>query len=765
MDRKGELRLPLQVGTSSLGGFARASAAIVPGLLLIVSIALPAMLAPWDDAVEIYPHLIVPYVFAVFGGLALLAYGRKHLWLAFRERPSDIIFGQDSLRIEGGPRNGFSTPFADIDSARLIGRHEKLEVVEGEGDKKKENFWTLVLELKDGSTTSLGSAEDPRERDSLQSLYETIRESIRRANAKKAGEPKVEPQAPLKCTGCGAPAVPADAEVIKCPYCGTGIRIPDDVRQRIRVSKNRDASNAKSQKLVEKLVNQPGALRTSFFVFLAAIPSLLAWPAAIGFGLFLYALCFLRVTNGFLLCVAAMGVIAALYYLVRGQLTDRVALRVLTFAFAARAPTAEGGAHHCRQCNGPLVEPPGQVLVRCAYCSAENVLGLDVRNDAYKSREQVDSLDEALFRRRMERSRWRYSAIVSVAILVVVAILVRVSAHPPNPLKAVADASDLKRITYDPFNEFQPKISPDGKKILYDLRVPGEDSDESIMTAPSTGAFRGTEMTMEKVHAIRPQWTNDGKGFVYISSIQRDVLRRVDSLVPYAPARDLYSFGYDIDVPSMAPDGLHFAFAAADRKSDGWYVYVGAVDGSADKQVTGGINPAWSPDGVHIAYSRTVGSYRQLMVMVFDGTKLITTQQITNDTCDHEDPVYSPDGEYIAYVGNCGGNTRGKKNVWDLYAVKSDGTLNEQLTDGKADVETPAWSADYLYFSANVAGNYDIWRVKLGGPLAGHNKAPAQVMPLSFGSASSSASAAPTQAPTASTGRTTWRIAPSNTRR
>ncbi len=756
MGQERELRLPLQVGTSSLAGFARASAAFIPGCLLIVSIVLPAMLAPWDEAAEVYPHLIVPYVFAIFIGIALIAYARKHVWLAFRERPCDILFGPDGFRIEGGRINGFTVTWPDIEWIRLTGRHEKLELVEDAEGKKAENFWRLVVCTRDGSEHVLGTAEDLRERDSLQALCDTIHESIRKSD--KSQPQKAEPPPPLKCSGCGAPAVPADAQVVNCPYCGTPIRIPDDVQMRIRAINKRDAAAQRSEKMIEKLIHQPGALRTSFFVFLAAIPSMLAWPAAIiGAGV-LYALCYLRVANAILLAIAAFGVIAALYYLVRGQLTDRQALRLLTMSFAAHAPTAAGGAHHCRQCNGPLIEPPGQVLVRCVYCGAQNVLGLDARGDAQKGRAQVESLDEALSKRSVERSRWRWSAAAALGILAIVAILVRVSAHPPNPLKAIGDARELKRITYDPFNEFQPKLSPDGKQILYDLRVPGEESDESIMTAPSTGTFRGTEMTAEKVHAIRPLWLTDGKGFLYISSTKRDVLRRVDSTTPYATSRDLYSFGYDIDVPSMAPDGQHFAFAAAESKSDGWYLYIGALDGTPDKQLTGGINPAWSPDGVHIAYSRTVSSYRQLMVMVFDGTKMVSTTQITNDSCDHEDPVYSPDGAYIAYVGNCGRQTRGKKNVWDLYVMQGDGTSMQQVTDGQADVETPAWSGDYVYFSADVAGNYDIWRVRMTGPLAGHGVKPAFVAPIIALPATSASQTATVSRPGSKTG-------PASTRR
>ncbi|HEY1958292.1 MAG TPA: hypothetical protein VGH28_21900 [Polyangiaceae bacterium] len=741
----GELRLPLQVGTSSLLGFAHASAAFVPGFLLITSIALPPLFAPWDDALAVCPHLIVPYVFAFTFGLGMIAYARKHIRLAFSERPSDVVLGPTGLRVEGGPRNGFSAAWTDIASVKLSGRHEKLEVVEDESDKKRTNFWRLVLELRDGDEVVLASAEDPKERQSLESLRDSIEASLKKTSA-HAKPHKDEPRAPFECKRCGAPVVPGETETVACAYCGEHARIPDDVRARIRAMHQRDESSRRSERLVAKLVGQPGALRTSFFVFLAAIPSLFAWPAALAFCGVLYALCFLRVTNAILVVIATFGIIAALYYLVRGQLTDRQALRILTIGFAARAPTQAGGAHHCRKCNGPLVPPPGSVLAHCVYCGVPNVLGLDLRGEAKTSAEEAESLDDALERRDSERARWRYSALLALFILAVSALFVRLSAHPPYPLRAVGHATELKRVTYDPFDEFQPKLSPDGKTLLYDLRIPGEDGDESIMIAPATGAFRGTEMTAEKMHAIRPLWLTGSKGFLYVSSQRRRALRRVDSLAPYALASDLYSFGSDIDVPSMSPDGKHFVFAAADTKSDGWYVWIGATDGTKGIQLTGGINPAWAPDGAHIAYSRTVNGYRQLFVMTFDGSKMVDKVQLTDEACNHEDPVYSPDGAYLAYVGNCGTNARGKKNVWDLWAMTADGKNDEQLTDGQADCETPAWHGDSIYFSSDVAGNYDIWRVRLTGPLAGHGGKPPSVTELVYAppTASTSFSASPT---------------------
>src|SRR6185312_13161404 len=199
----GELRLPLQVGTSSLLGFAHAAAAFVPGFLLIGSIALPLLFAPLDDALAVVPHLIVPYIFAFTFGLGLIAYARKHIRLAFRERPSDVVLGPSGMRVEGGPQNGLDWQWNEI-------RSVKLEVLEDESDKKRTNFWRLVLEFKDGSEVALASAEDAKERESLDALRASIDASLKKSDqtAKKHGELR----APLECQRCGAPIVPGESE-------------------------------------------------------------------------------------------------------------------------------------------------------------------------------------------------------------------------------------------------------------------------------------------------------------------------------------------------------------------------------------------------------------------------------------------------------------------------------------------------------------------------------------------------------------------------
>ena len=49
--------------------------------------------------------------------------------------------------------------------------------------------------------------------------------------------------------------------------------------------------------------------------------------------------------------------------------------------------------------------------------------------------------------------------------------------------------------------------------------------------------------------------------------------------------------------------------------------------------------------------------------------------------------------------------------------MRRDGGAIVKLTEGDADVTGVTWWGPYLYFSSDVAGNYDIWRIRLTGPI------------------------------------------------
>ncbi len=710
------LQLPLQVGTSSLEGVARAAATIVPGIVFLGSFLVPILLSPWDEALETYGQAWWLIAMLMGAGALLLAYGRKHLSLALSERPADVVLAADGLRVVGGKNGWLFRAWKDIrpDEVKVVGRHDSaLELLGSEQSRNTDNFW----ELKIGDLV-LASAEDAPERQSLEALCDSIKASAKRVHDEAAGVAAPSGKTTeLHCTNCGAPATPADQQWVQCRFCSGWVQISEDIRSRIRAVMTRDANRRESEKLVDKLLRQPGALRANLAILVAALPSLAVWPLIMGISAVLYVLCFFHFWNGLLLTLAAFATIRGMFFLTRGQLTDRQALRLLTLHFSARAPARQGEPHRCRACNAPLVEPPGSVLVACVYCGAENVLGLDARHEAKDQSSEKVSLEETLENRRREHRRWRWASVKAIGLLVAAAFLVLISLGPAHDLSAKGESGNLERMTYDPENEFHPTVSPDGRLVLYDLRVPEEEGDDAIMECGPDGAFRGTEYTHASADARRPVWMPDGTGFLYVDFVGNYAhLRRTLSPAPYAPTIEVARAGYNIDMVSVSPDSKRVVYDWESRKNNGYSLYIATIDGQQHKYLGPGVDPAWSPDGSTIAYTRTVGSYRQIKVRGADGSD--ATRVLSMGSCNHEEPTWSADGAYIAFIADCG-HTQSSK-VWNLFVMRADGSQLQQLTDGSSDMEMPTWAGNYIYFSTNVAGNFDVWRITLGGTLYGH---------------------------------------------
>jgi TolB protein len=278
----------------------------------------------------------------------------------------------------------------------------------------------------------------------------------------------------------------------------------------------------------------------------------------------------------------------------------------------------------------------------------------------------------------------------------------------------------LSRITKEPVDEGAPAISPDGKTLLFTVKIgPNNALKEETINGvdPDTGARR-TLYTASSTMAGDPTWMPDGSVFVYPSNApgQWSVVRALSNS-PNA-AISVITSGDGISRPTVAPDGTHVAFSTTIRGV--WNVAVSGVDGSQLTLLGEGNNPAWSPDGSRIAFTRNVNGHDHIFLAdAKTGTNLV---QITSGDVDDDFAAWSPDGKVIVFASNRGWNTRkggGEGTTANLFVLSPDGTGLTQVTAGDGLSLEPAWGFDgWIYFSSNQAGNFDLWRLKPAGELA-----------------------------------------------
>jgi len=205
---------------------------------------------------------------------------------------------------------------------------------------------------------------------------------------------------------------------------------------------------------------------------------------------------------------------------------------------------------------------------------------------------------------------------------------------------------------------------------------PGPASTSSVEpSANGVLLFRGGREGPSAIYEVQP----DGTG-----------LRQA-----FAPSADLYDIAW-------SSDGTQIAWAGAIDERYG--IYVSAPDGTNARRVTEGVNdgwPAWSSDSTRIVFSSTryapnleqcrrEGEWNlrcptDLYLVDADGSNLT---RVTSDAAPEYDPAWSPDGTQIAFTRSDGYGTA-------IYVVQTDGTGPRQVSsaEGGSDFR-PSWTPD-----------------------------------------------------------------------
>lgn len=225
-------------------------------------------------------------------------------------------------------------------------------------------------------------------------------------------------------------------------------------------------------------------------------------------------------------------------------------------------------------------------------------------------------------------------------------------------------------------------------------------------TAVSAPAPRFTQLTFASGSEKSPAIAPNGETFVFVRD--GDIyLKRVDG-------RNAINLTKSPDTeeaaPAFSPDGRQIAFHTARG------IFVMGATGESVRRITSvGFDPAWSPDGTKITFTRdepTVDprsrntSDNPLMIVPAAGgaPKILLA-------ADAMQARWSPDGRRIAYWG---ADNAGRR---DIYTVAADGAKESivAVTNDTALDWSPAWSPDgkWLYFASDRNGTMSIWRVAI----------------------------------------------------
>ena len=295
------------------------------------------------------------------------------------------------------------------------------------------------------------------------------------------------------------------------------------------------------------------------------------------------------------------------------------------------------------------------------------------------------------------------------------------------------DGGNQTRLTKEPIyvaNNFDPRPSPDGKKIAFVSEYLGvaRETDVYIMDIDGSNVINVSGDSSHEYDDFDPCWSPDGQKIAFVSN--RGGMK--DIYVVNADGSNLLNLTADTCSdrdPCWSPDGQKIAFmkvfstiTVGGEITDLGDIYVMDADGSNPTRLTyshsagvcGSFRPIWSPDGTKIAFFTNRDGNREIYVMNSDGTEQIN---LSNHPLSDYEPQWSPDGTKIAFYSY-------RDRNWELYVVNSDGSNLANLTQTPDSDEfsedhlyPPAWSpnGEKIAFTSFATGHWEVYVMNADG--------------------------------------------------
>lgn len=154
-------------------------------------------------------------------------------------------------------------------------------------------------------------------------------------------------------------------------------------------------------------------------------------------------------------------------------------------------------------------------------------------------------------------------------------------------------------------DDFQPAWSPDGRRLAFVRAAEGKSSQIAVLdvatrsvvpvTQPPTGYFDGS-----------PAWTPDGRTIVFARNAYGEGWARLMKISANGSnLKDISPFPGDLSTVRVSPNGRSLVFGY--ECFGNWDIYTMSIDGQRVRRLTDSpgddLLPAWSPDGLEIAFS------------------------------------------------------------------------------------------------------------------------------------------------------------------
>jgi TolB protein len=245
-----------------------------------------------------------------------------------------------------------------------------------------------------------------------------------------------------------------------------------------------------------------------------------------------------------------------------------------------------------------------------------------------------------------------------------------------------ADGSNQKQLTFYKSLSIMPAVSPDGARLAFCSFAHGSPAIQVLSL--ETGRRLPFYNEVSPLTAT-PEFTPDGKQVLFASSVTGWAQIYIANLDGSGMHRVTYSRSIDMEPKVNPKTGAQIVFIS--DRSGMPQIYRMNLEGSDVQRLTNGegeaVNPAWDPDGQHIAFSWTRGyAPGHYNVFIMDvATRQYT--QLTHDAGRNEHPSWAPDGRHIVFASNRSGSLQ----IWTMLA---DGTQLKQLTTQGINTQ-PVW--------------------------------------------------------------------------